>query len=70
MHKIASQNTKSLKHRIEHKIVYNNENLQCEICGEEEFSPNIEAWEISGKLVCDECAEEIFEDNGQFGVGA
>lgn len=43
----------------------------CARCGEdEEFSPNVEAFEISGELVCDDCAEEIFEDNGQFGVGA
>ena len=61
---------KSLQKRVEHKIVLGNENAQCETCGEEEFSPNIEAWEISGKLVCDECAEEIFEENSQFGVGA
>ena len=43
---------------------------ECETCGEDDFSPNIEAFEISGQIVCDECAEEIFEQNGQFGVGA
>jgi hypothetical protein len=42
----------------------------CEVCGENDFSPNIEAFEISGQIVCDECADEIFEQNGQFGVGA
>jgi formylmethanofuran dehydrogenase subunit E len=42
----------------------------CEVCGESEVSPNIEASEISGKAVCDDCADEIFEENGQFGVGA
>lgn len=43
----------------------------CERCGEEmEDSPNVEAFELSGQVVCDDCAEEIFEDNSQFGVGA
>jgi formylmethanofuran dehydrogenase subunit E len=45
----------------------------CPSCGElfsEELSPNIEAFEISGSILCDECAEKIFEDNSQFGVGA
>lgn len=31
---------------------------------------NVEAFELSGELVCDDCAEAIFEDNSQFGVGA
>ena len=34
------------------------------------FSPNIEAFDISGEIVCDDCAEEIFEENDQFGMGA
>lgn len=34
------------------------------------FSPNVEAFELSGEIVCDECAEEVFEECGQFGVGA
>ncbi len=42
----------------------------CQTCGEEDFSPNIEAFEISGKILCDECAEEVFEENSQFGAGA
>lgn len=42
----------------------------CQDCGEHDFSPNIEAFEISGRIVCDECAEEIFQQNSQFGVGA
>jgi hypothetical protein len=42
----------------------------CQRCGEEDFSPNVEAFELSGECVCDECAEEIFDDNSQFGVGA
>jgi formylmethanofuran dehydrogenase subunit E len=45
-------------------------NNQCETCEEDEFSPNIEAFEISGKIVCDDCADEIFEANSQFGAGA
>ncbi len=49
------------------------EGVQCERCGEDfadAFSPNIEAFELSGEIVCDDCAEDIFEDNSQFGVGA
>ena len=45
----------------------------CAGCGEmlsEELSPNIEAFEISGQILCDDCSEEVFEDNGQFGAGA
>ena len=43
----------------------------CEHCGEtDEFSPNVEAFELSGELVCDDCADTVFEENGQFGVGA
>jgi len=43
----------------------------CATCGEDqEFSPNIDAFDICGELLCDECSEQVFEDNGQFGVGA
>lgn len=42
----------------------------CEVCGEEDISPNVEAFELSGEIVCDDCAEQIIEDNGQFGMGA
>lgn len=42
----------------------------CHRCGETDFSPNIEAFEICGKLTCDECAEGVFEENSQFGMGA
>lgn len=42
----------------------------CAHCGEDEFSPNVEAFELSGEVVCDDCAEQVFEDNGQLGVGA
>lgn len=44
----------------------------CAICGEpfEDSSANVEAFELCGELVCDTCAEEVFEDNSQFGVGA
>jgi len=34
----------------------------CERCGEADISPNIEAYELSGECVCDECAEHIFEE--------
>jgi formylmethanofuran dehydrogenase subunit E len=45
---------------------------RCASCGEDfaHFSPNVEAFEISGEIVCDDCAEAIFEDNSQFGMGA
>lgn len=46
---------------------------ECDHCGSSwdyDFQPNVEAFEISAALVCDECAEAIFEDNGQFGVGS
>jgi hypothetical protein len=42
----------------------------CQRCGEECEGANVEAFELSGELVCDDCAEAIFEDNSQFGVGA
>ena len=42
----------------------------CQRCGDEDCSPNVEAFELSGECVCDECAEEIFEENSQFGVGS
>lgn len=34
------------------------------------FHPNIEAFQAFGEIVCDDCAEEAFEENGQFGLGA
>ena len=46
---------------------------ECEHCGSSwdyDFQPNIEAFEICGEIVCDECADAVFEDNSQFGVGA
>ncbi len=45
-------------------------NNRCHRCEETDFSPNIEAFEICGQLTCDECAEEVFEENSQFGAGA
>lgn len=43
----------------------------CEACGEEIDGPyNHEAWDYTGEYYCDECAEQVIEDNGQFGVGA
>lgn len=35
----------------------------CERCGEADITVNIEAFEISGEIVCDECADQIFEEN-------
>lgn len=46
---------------------------ECDDCGaswDYDQQPNVEAFELSGKTVCDECAEAVFEDNSQFGVGA
>lgn len=34
---------------------------ECEHCGSDLISPNIEAWELTGALICDECAEAAFE---------
>jgi hypothetical protein len=31
---------------------------------------SVEAFELCGDLVCEGCAEEVFEENGQFGVGS
>lgn len=42
----------------------------CYLCGETNFSPNIEAFEICGELTCNECADEVFEKNSQFGMCA
>ena len=42
----------------------------CERCGEEDIFRNAIAWDLSGETVCDDCAEEIIEDNSQFGMGA
>jgi formylmethanofuran dehydrogenase subunit E len=36
----------------------------CETCGEVEFSPNVEAFEETGQIMCDECAEALFEEIG------
>jgi len=46
------------------------QNNTCNRCGEEDFSPVVEAFELSGELVCEVCADEIFEENSQFGMGA
>lgn len=66
--------------KLNHKMIQLSEEGKdfcgrCEKCNsssdpEEHFSPNVEAFEVSGEIVCDECAEEIFEENSQFGVGA
>lgn len=31
-------------------------------CGESDFTPNVEAFEVFDELMCDECAEAAFED--------
>lgn len=34
----------------------------CGVSGDEFASPNVEAWETLGELVCDDCATEALED--------
>ena len=43
---------------------------KCERCEAEDISPVVEAFELSGQIVCEDCAEEVFQENSQFGVGA
>lgn len=46
----------------------------CGAQGDEFGSVNVEAFELTGELYCEECADDAIEqweeDNGQFGVGA
>jgi hypothetical protein len=42
----------------------------CLYCGEWDFSPNVECWEMYDELICDDCADQAHEDNSQFGAGA
>lgn len=46
----------------------------CGCSGDDFGSVNVEAFEMTGELYCEECAEGAIEsaaeDNGQFGVGA
>lgn len=44
----------------------------CEECGEfmDMTEINVEAFELTGQVLCPGCAEIAFEDNSQFGVGA
>lgn len=46
---------------------------ECVECGERDFDgPNVEAYELDGELVCEDCADDYIErweeDNDQFGV--
>ncbi len=45
---------------------------ECERCGLvfDAADLNVEAFEVTGELVCTDCAGEALEDHGQFGVGA
>lgn len=43
---------------------------KCERCEEEDISPVVEAFELSGQVVCEDCAQEVFDENSQFGVGS
>lgn len=46
---------------------------QCGASGDEFGSVNVEAFELTGELYCEECADGAIEqwedDNGQFGMG-
>ena len=42
----------------------------CIYCGETDFSPSVECWEMYDVLVCEDCADQAHDDNDQFGVGA
>jgi len=37
--------------------------LACKGCGETHFSPNAEAFETTGKLICDDCFEAESDDD-------
>lgn len=37
----------------------------CAACGEEIEDVNVEAFEISGKLLCEACADRLFEDEAE-----
>lgn len=42
----------------------------CFRCDSLDIKPNKRAYDLSREYVCDGCAEEVFEENGQLGVGA
>lgn len=35
---------------------------ECQNCGESEFSPNAEAFEVTGRLLCSLCAEDALAE--------
>jgi len=47
---------------------------ECGASGDDFASVNVEAYEMTGELICDDCADAVLErwedDNSQFGVGA
>lgn len=34
---------------------------ECGVSGEDFASPNVEAFEVTGELICDDCAEAVLE---------
>ena len=34
---------------------------ECGVSGEDFASPNVEAFEVAGELICDDCAEAVLE---------
>jgi hypothetical protein len=37
----------------------------CPECGEPEASPSVEAFEVYGEVMCQDCALQLFEDDGR-----
>ena len=45
----------------------------CALCDDplgDDYTPNVEAYKLTGDLICDFCAEDVVLDHSQFGVGA
>jgi hypothetical protein len=42
----------------------------CELCEETDISPDVEAFEVTGMILCSLCGADVLADHGQFGVGA
>lgn len=38
---------------------------ECGVSGEDFASPNVEAFEVAGELICDDCADEAIENASQ-----
>lgn len=47
------------------KIIAHIECDECGADGDDFASPNVEAWEVTGELVCDDCAEAVLERHAE-----